>query len=100
MIRTGAYGRFRVRPLRRSYRAAAVVIAALGAANDGFIGARCMAAMRRLAQTTRVRRRRKRLHGCRNNRAGKRKQQQQSGNQSLHVVDLEPQKGGFRIEHA
>ena len=74
VIRIGTGGCFRISPLRGRHRSAAVVIAALRVADDGFIYTGAMTPMCRLSQAARVRRRCKRLHCCRNNRSGKRKQ--------------------------
>ena len=75
--------------MRRRDGAAAIMVAASCIAGDRLLRcSRRVAPMNRLAQTAGVRRRGQSLHRYGNKRAREREQEQNSGNQALHVMSL------------
>ncbi len=80
--------RLRIGPLRRGYRAAAVVIAATGAADGELLRVcdRGVVAVMCFANAASMRRSRRGRQRERNEHSDKREQQQESGGQALHFV--------------
>jgi hypothetical protein len=91
--------RLRMCPLRCGHRAAAVLVAAAGAADGALIRVRPVALVGCLADTAGVRWRSGSRQCQRNKSSDKREQKQKSGGQALHVLlrESEPQ-GGASIE--